>query len=287
MPLELTQPWYLLGLLVLPVVGVVLLPRADRLLAVAARRVARRPHRGRRAARRRALRPDVAQAVEGPYVVFVIDDSLSVGDEGEYEAEKFLDERAPRPRANNKVAFVRFGAEPGAVVNDRGGRPSSSTSRARTSPPRWKSAAAAIPPSHVPRLVLLSDGNQTAGDALRTALRGGVPVYTVPLPVAHGTGSAGVRRERPGPGPRRRAVLRRGRRSTRTTTTRATSRSSAAPPGRRREGEGQGRAERVPVPPAGHRRADGRVHRPHQGLQGQAARQQRGQGAGVHEQYVN
>src|SRR5262249_36550493 len=41
----------------------------------------------------------------------------------------------------------------------------------------------AIPPSHVPRIVLLSDGNQTAGDAVRTALQGGVPVWTVPLPV--------------------------------------------------------------------------------------------------------
>ncbi|MDB5311148.1 MAG: von Willebrand factor type domain protein, partial [Gemmataceae bacterium] len=38
-------------------------------------------------------------------------------------------------------------------------------------------------PSHVPRIVLLSDGNQTAGDAVRAALRGGVPVSTVPLPV--------------------------------------------------------------------------------------------------------
>ena len=44
-------------------------------------------------------------------------------------------------------------------------------------------ASAAIPPSYVPRVVVLSDGNETAGDAVRSALRGGVPVSAVPLPV--------------------------------------------------------------------------------------------------------
>src|SRR5438270_924858 len=42
-------------------------------------------------------------------------------------------------------------------------------------------ATASIPPSYVPDIVLLSDGNQTVGDAVRAALRGGVPVHTVPL----------------------------------------------------------------------------------------------------------
>ena len=47
-------------------------------------------------------------------------------------------------------------------------------------------AAAAIPPFYVPRIVLLSDGNATTGDALKTAaasLRGKVEVLTVTLPV--------------------------------------------------------------------------------------------------------
>jgi uncharacterized membrane protein len=113
------------------------------------------------------------------YVVFVIDDSLSVGDEGRYDAEKFI-ERATAAAGHNKVAFVRFGAEPGAVVNDRGvtvvvNKQGTNIAAA------LEVARAAIPPSHVPRLVLLSDGNQTTGDALRTALRGNVPVHTVPL----------------------------------------------------------------------------------------------------------
>jgi hypothetical protein len=43
-------------------------------------------------------------------------------------------------------------------------------------------ASAAIPPDYVPHIVLFSDGNQTGGDALKAALRGGVPVSAVPLP---------------------------------------------------------------------------------------------------------
>ncbi len=53
-----------------------------------------------------------------------------------------------------------------------------------------EAAAAAMPPDYVPRIVLLTDGNQTRGDALQAALatahRGGrrepIPITTVPLP---------------------------------------------------------------------------------------------------------
>ncbi len=45
-------------------------------------------------------------------------------------------------------------------------------------------AAAAIPPFYVPRIVLISDGNPTLGDALKTAasMRGKVEVLATPLP---------------------------------------------------------------------------------------------------------
>ncbi|MEM9826339.1 MAG: VWA domain-containing protein [Planctomycetota bacterium] len=47
-----------------------------------------------------------------------------------------------------------------------------------------RTAVAAMPPSRVPRVVLLSDGNPTGNeDVVATADRGGVPVWTVPLPV--------------------------------------------------------------------------------------------------------
>ncbi|MCL2709659.1 MAG: VWA domain-containing protein [Planctomycetaceae bacterium] len=43
-------------------------------------------------------------------------------------------------------------------------------------------ALALIPPRYVPHLVVLSDGNETTGDVLSAAVRGGVAISTVPLP---------------------------------------------------------------------------------------------------------
>lgn len=180
MPLELTQPWFLLGLLVLPVVvlyfyrGLTDFSRWQRAVSLAARA---------------AILVLLVGALCGLtwlkpskdlYVVFVVDESLSVGDEGKYAADKFV-ETATAAAGNNKVAFVRFGAEPGAVVNDRGATVVVNKQGTNIAA-ALEVARASIPPSHVPRLVLLSDGNQTSGDALRTALRGGVPVHAVPLP---------------------------------------------------------------------------------------------------------
>lgn len=45
-----------------------------------------------------------------------------------------------------------------------------------------QTAVASIPPSRVPRIVLMSDGNQTNGDGIAAATDAGVPVWTVPLP---------------------------------------------------------------------------------------------------------
>ncbi len=111
-------------------------------------------------------------------------------------------------------------------------------------------AAAAIPPSYVPRIVLLSDGNQTAGDALQAALRGGVPVSTVPLPARTRARGAGLGGQRARPGPRGRAVLRRGRHRLQPRRRGRDRGLSRAAQGRRREGEGQEGREPLPLPPA-------------------------------------
>ncbi|QDT02598.1 von Willebrand factor type A domain protein [Rubripirellula lacrimiformis] len=46
-----------------------------------------------------------------------------------------------------------------------------------------RTAVASIPPSRVPRIVLLSDGNATNGGDALAAADSGVPIWTVPLPV--------------------------------------------------------------------------------------------------------
>ncbi len=45
-----------------------------------------------------------------------------------------------------------------------------------------RTSVASIPPSYVPKVVLVSDGNATTGDAVAAAAAGGVPIDTKPLP---------------------------------------------------------------------------------------------------------
>ena len=163
------------------------------------------------------LRPTARQ-----FVIVAIDQSLSVGGESvvvdvnapkkNSAADRFLDEllAAKVIGSEDRVAFVPFGARPGAVSTEKScqllaasGELTGFTSRNSQLATRNTSladgtdiasaieaAAAAMPPDYVPRIVLLTDGNQTRGDALRAALatanRGGrreaIPITTVPLP---------------------------------------------------------------------------------------------------------
>jgi Ca-activated chloride channel family protein len=180
MPVELTQPWSLLGLLALPVLawyflrGLTDFSRWQRVASVLTRA---------------AVVALLVAALCGLtwlkpskdlFVVFAVDESLSVGDDAKPVVEKFLTDAASAAGAN-KVAYVRFGADPGPVSDDRAA-PFAGNKQGTNIAAALEVATAAIPPTYVPRVVVLSDGNQTAGDAVRAALRGGVPVSTVPLP---------------------------------------------------------------------------------------------------------
>ena len=125
------------------------------------------------------------------YVVFAIDDSLSVGDDSRKAAEAFVTE-ASKSIGNNKAAFVRFANEPGVIQEEKliAPRPAGSPAASSATDEVAKGtniaaaievAAAAIPPFYVPKIVLLSDGNQTTGDAIKAALNAGIPVSTLPL----------------------------------------------------------------------------------------------------------
>ncbi|MBX9583070.1 MAG: VWA domain-containing protein [Gemmataceae bacterium] len=180
MPLELTHPWVLLGLLALPVVGwyyrrgLTDFARWQRRLSLAARA---------------AVVALLVVALAGLtwlrpsrelFVVFAVDESLSVGDDNKGKVDDYL-YRAAAAAGGNRMAVVRFGAEPGPVLADRTA-PVTVNRDGTNIAAALEVAAAAVPPSYVPRVVVLSDGNQTTGDAVKAAILGRVPVSTVPLP---------------------------------------------------------------------------------------------------------
>jgi len=150
--------------------------------------------------------------VSEQYVVFLVDDSLSIGDDAGKQAAKFVDD-ARTAGGEHKLARLKFDTAPHAIETpdaDKGWLGSSAASpqpveqeRAEpppateaTPPPTDKpdprkgtniaaaieSAAAYLPPGYVPQIVVLTDGNETAGEALQAAVRSGVPVSTIPLP---------------------------------------------------------------------------------------------------------
>jgi Ca-activated chloride channel family protein len=189
LPLELTHPLALLGLLALLVLawyfvrGLTDFARWQRALSLAAR-AAVVVLLVLALAGLTLLRPTREQ-----FVVFAVDESLSVGDEAQKAVQTYL-ERAARAAGPNRVAYLAFAAEPGLVHAERGKSSPQLDRKGTNIAAALEVAAAAIPPDYVPHIVVLSDGKQTAGDALKAALRvstpaagakSGIPISAVPL----------------------------------------------------------------------------------------------------------
>ncbi len=208
--LELTRPWWLLGLAALPVLvyffyrSLVDFARWQRVMSLWLRG---------------AIVVLLLLALAGLnlvrptrelFVVFALDRSESIGEPGAAAAEAFL-MKAAAQAGSNQYAVLPFAAQPGNVRNgaefikslkkpvqpgpkkdaalpgaalatvpdDAQGLDRKGTDLAAA----LEVSAAAIPPFYVPRVVVLSDGNPTTGDAIKTAatLRGKVEVLAVPL----------------------------------------------------------------------------------------------------------
>ena len=140
------------------------------------------------------------------FVVFVVDQSLSVGENAETAAQDFLKNIAEK-KGNNLVAYMPFAASIGHVQEEAvvfGSTPSilgkpqsSATSAAQGILPSSEAnakrdgtnlaaaietAAGYIPSGYVPHIVVLTDGNETDGNAIAAASRSRVPITTIPLP---------------------------------------------------------------------------------------------------------
>lgn len=146
------------------------------------------------------------------FVMFLVDQSLSVGENAETTASDYLKNVAEK-KGNDRVAYMPFAASIGNVqeeavvfgarpsilgkVQDSAGGTEDTTRRADALPLAGKdnakrdgtnlaaaieAAAGYMPPGYVPHIVVLTDGNQTEGSALAAASRSRVPITTIPLP---------------------------------------------------------------------------------------------------------
>ncbi len=180
-PFELTRPTWLLGLALLPIVlyyyfrSLVDFARWQKLLTLGARSL---------------VVVLIVLSLAGQtllttthdrYVVFAIDRSLSVGDDSRKAAEDYIAKALP-DSGPDRVAFLDFAAEPGSIRANRATPRPIGDDKGTNLAAAIEVAAAAIPPFYVPRIILLSDGNQTSGDAVKAALNAGIDVSTVPLP---------------------------------------------------------------------------------------------------------
>lgn len=118
------------------------------------------------------------------FVVFAVDRSLSVAEDAAEKADEFIKE-ATQHAGSNLYSTLPFAAEPAQFVDEhatsKDEQPEELDDRGTNLAAAIEVAAAAIPPHCVPRIVLLTDGNQTQGDVLKTALGSDVEISTWPL----------------------------------------------------------------------------------------------------------
>lgn len=141
------------------------------------------------------------------FVLFVVDQSLSVGENAEKSATEYLKQAVAEKKGAHRVAYlpfgnavgdvqeepVEFGTSPSLLGKQKPAAGTEAPASSRDAENRAKrdgtnlaaaieAAAGYMPPGYVPQIVLLTDGNQTIGNATVAASRSPVPISTVPLP---------------------------------------------------------------------------------------------------------
>ena len=147
------------------------------------------------------------------YFIFLVDQSTSISENGREHLEQVL-ESARDSVGESRVAFLPFASSTGEVQSEFGEEKKEAEETESESDPSEESdevkiessdelakqeaddrfrdgtniasaieaAAGYLPPGFLPQIVLLTDGNETQGDALAAASQSRVPVSTIPLP---------------------------------------------------------------------------------------------------------
>ena len=117
-------------------------------------------------------------------LLVAVDVSKSVGDDAKEKTDEMLSELQDAA-GDVSLQFVRFANTPSASVNDPQAWTDDLTDEEQLGSDlsaAIRVGASAIAPDRVPELLLITDGNQTAGDGLAAADRVGFPVNVIPLP---------------------------------------------------------------------------------------------------------
>ena len=151
------------------------------------------------------------QKTDEQYFIFLIDQSTSISDNGREKLDEVLGQ-AKESVGDNRVAFLPFASTTGEIQQEFGTQEKEADADQPNDNPEpdeveiasteeladqqqqerfrdgtniaaaIEAAAGYLPPGYVPRIVLISDGNQTQGDALAAAVQSRVPISTVALP---------------------------------------------------------------------------------------------------------
>ena len=151
------------------------------------------------------------QKTDEQYFIFLVDQSTSISDNGREKLDEVLT-AAKESVGDNRVAFLPFASTTGEIQQEFATKEKEANADKpddKTEPEEVEiasteeladqqqqerfrdgtniaaaieAAAGYLPPGYVPRIVLISDGNQTQGDALAAAVQSRVPISTVALP---------------------------------------------------------------------------------------------------------
>jgi Mg-chelatase subunit ChlD/uncharacterized membrane protein len=134
--------------------------------------------------------PRATMAAAGVNVVFVVDRSASIGLDGQKQEDAWIARALGSMGSDDRASIVAFGASAGWSGNIAGralpvfpavGKDGTDIAAA------LRLALSTLPPDRPSRIVLMSDGRQTTGDAQQVAQQAaaqGVPISTVPIGAA-------------------------------------------------------------------------------------------------------
>ncbi len=114
------------------------------------------------------------------FVIFAVDQSKSVGKEAKESINQFL-ESSVKESGSHRYQYLSFAQKPSKISNEYSEIDPKEDINGTDISQVIKMAKAGIPPHYVPRIVLISDGNETSGNALEASIEGNVPIYTIAL----------------------------------------------------------------------------------------------------------